>query len=55
MHGQKKRRKRTMGGSIAVDENGLRWSLLSEPQKTRAEGYRGLRISVWLTMNSIEN
>jgi hypothetical protein len=46
MHGQKKRRKRTMGGLLAVDGNNLIWSLVSEPQWTTEDGYIGLRISV---------
>ena len=46
MHGQKKRRKRTMGGLLAVDGNNLMWSLMSEPQWTTEDGYIGLRISV---------
>jgi hypothetical protein len=46
MHGQKKRRKRTMEGLLAVDGNRLMWSLLSEPQWTSEGGYIGLRISV---------
>ena len=46
MHGQKKRRKRTMEGLLAVDGNKLMWSLLSEPQWTTEGGYIGLRISV---------
>jgi hypothetical protein len=46
MHGQKKRRKRTMEGLIAVDGNSLKWRLVSEPQWTSEDGYIGLRISV---------
>jgi hypothetical protein len=46
MHGQKKRRKRTLGGLLAVDGNKLMWSLMSEPQWTTEDGYIGLRISV---------
>jgi hypothetical protein len=46
MHGQKKRRKRTMDGLIAVDGNNLKWSLVSEPQWSTEDGYIGLRISV---------
>lgn len=46
MHGQKKRRKRTRDGLIAVEGSRLRWELLSEPQWTSEDGYRGLRISV---------
>ena len=45
MHGQKKRRKRTMGGLLAIDGNNLMWSLMSEPQWTTEDGYIGLRIS----------
>ena len=48
MHGQKKRRKRTMEGLLAVDGNKLMWSLLSEPQWSTEGGYIGLRISVQL-------
>jgi hypothetical protein len=46
MHGQKKRRKRTMGGLIVVDGHSLKWSLLSEPQSTTEHGLMGLRITV---------
>jgi hypothetical protein len=46
MHGQKKRRKRTKDGLIEVADSKLRWELLSEPQWTSEDGYRGLRISV---------
>ncbi|MFY9644941.1 MAG: hypothetical protein WAK29_07165 [Terriglobales bacterium] len=46
MHGQKKRRKRTMDGLLAVDGNKLMWSLMSEPQWSTEGGYIGLRISV---------
>jgi len=46
MHGQKKRRKRSLDGTIAVDGARLTWKLLSEPQWTTEDGYRGLRISV---------
>jgi len=46
MHGQKKRRKRTMEGLLAVDGNKLLWSRMSEPQWTTEDGYIGLRISV---------
>lgn len=45
-HGQKKRRKRSLDGSIAVDGIRLSWRLLSEPQWTSEDGYRGLRLSV---------
>ncbi len=46
MHGQKKRRKRTMGGLIVLDDLKLKWSLLSEPQRSSEHGLIGLRISV---------
>jgi hypothetical protein len=46
MHGQKKRRKRTMEGLLSVDGNKLMWSLVSEPQWTSEDGYIGLCISV---------
>jgi hypothetical protein len=46
MHGQKKRRKRTMGGPIIVDDHKLKWSLLSEPQCSSEHGLIGLRITV---------
>jgi hypothetical protein len=45
-HGQKKRRKRSLEGLIAVDGRNLHWKLLSEPQWTTEDGYRGLRISI---------
>src|SRR6266699_3123657 len=46
MHGQKKRRKRSIDGSITVDGVSLYWRLLSEPQWTSEHGYKGLCISV---------
>jgi hypothetical protein len=46
MHGQKKRRKRSLDGSITVDGVSLYWRLLSEPQWTSEHGYKGLCISV---------
>jgi len=46
MHGQKKRRKRTLNGVLTVEEFCLAWELLSEPQWTTEDGLRGLRISV---------
>ena len=45
MHGQKKRRKRTLDGFIEIDGAALRWELLSEPQWT-SEGSKGLCFSV---------
>jgi hypothetical protein len=46
VHGQKKRRKRSLEASIAVDGVKLFWRLLSEPQWTTEHGYKGLCISV---------
>jgi hypothetical protein len=46
MHGQKKRRKRSLEGSIEVAGFDLCWQLLSEPQKSTEHGYKGLCISV---------
>jgi hypothetical protein len=46
MHGQKKRRKRSMEGLIEVDGINLCWILLSEPQWTTEHGFKGLCISV---------
>jgi hypothetical protein len=46
MHGQKKRRKRSIDGLIVVDGICLSWHVLTEPQWTTEDGYRGLRISV---------
>ena len=45
MHGQKKRRKRSLDGLIQVDGHDLAWTLLSEPQWT-TEGPMGLRVRV---------
>jgi hypothetical protein len=46
MHGQKKRRKRSLDGLIAVNGVRLSWRLLSEPLWTSEHGYKGLCISV---------
>jgi hypothetical protein len=46
MHGQKKRRKRTLEGSIVIDETRLHWTLVSEPQWVSGHGFKGLCISV---------
>jgi len=46
MHGQKKRRKRTMEGLIVVDGSSLKWQLVSEPMWSSEDGCIGLRISV---------
>ena len=46
MHGQKKRRKRTLDGSIPVDGMTLSWNLLSEPLWSTEHGYVGLRVGV---------
>ena len=54
MHGQKKRRKRTIEGSTTLDGNKLEWELLSEPQySNNGEGQRiGMRIGVHLAQAS---
>jgi hypothetical protein len=44
--GQKRWRKRSLEGLIAVNGVRLLWRLLSEPQQTREHGYKGLCISV---------
>lgn len=46
MHGQKQRRKRFREGLIAIDRFSLYWRLISEPQWTTEDGYKGLCISV---------
>ena len=46
MHGQKKRRKRTLAGTIEVEGTDLIWQLISEPQYSKEHGYQGLSISV---------
>ena len=46
MHGQKKRRKRTADGLIELEGTRLKWELVSEPQITTEDGYKGLCISV---------
>ena len=47
MHGQKKRRKRTLEGTAKVDGMALIWALVSEPQWSNSgDGYKGLCISV---------
>lgn len=50
MHGQKKRRKRTIEGATTLDGHKLEWQLLSEPQySNNGEGQRiGMRIGVRL-------
>lgn len=45
MHGQKKRRKRSLQGEFEIDGAKLFWRLISEPQLT-SDGYRGVCISV---------
>ncbi len=47
MHGQKKRRKRTLGQTIRLAAEDYSWTLLSEPQWS-TEGALGLRVSVRL-------
>jgi hypothetical protein len=46
MHGQKRRRKRTMDGSIEIDGVKLHWRLLSEPLLSTEHQYKGLCIAV---------
>lgn len=47
MHGQKKRRKRTLEGTTTIDGTALVWELASEPQWSNSgDGYIGLCISV---------
>jgi hypothetical protein len=45
MHGQKKRRKRSIGGTVEIDGLKLQWELVSEPQWT-TDGPKGLCVSV---------
>ena len=47
MHGQKKRRKRTLEGAIDIDGISLGWELISEPLWSSEHGYKGLCIRVW--------
>ena len=47
MHGQKKRRKRSIEGTASLDQLSLVWELESEPQWSNSgSGYKGLCISV---------
>jgi hypothetical protein len=46
MHGQKKRRKRSLDGLIEVNGVRLSWQLLTEPLWASEHGYKGLCISV---------
>ena len=46
MHGQKKRRKRSLDGVVVIEGASLLWELLSEPQWTTEDGYKGMRVSV---------
>lgn len=46
MHGQKKRRSRTLEGSIALGEVVLDWHLTSEPLWSTDHGHKGACISV---------
>ena len=46
VHGQKKRRKRTLEGSFALGETILDWRLTSEPLWSASHGYKGACISV---------
>ena len=51
MHGQKKRRKRSMTGTFEIDGLTLVWELMSEPQWT-TEGAKGLCVCVRLSQGS---
>lgn len=51
MHGQKKRRKRSLTGKIEIEGQNLCWELVSEPQST-TDGRVGLRISVRLAQGA---
>ena len=46
MHGQKKRRKRSLTGTVTVDGFDLCWELRSEPQYSTEHGYEGVSIEV---------
>lgn len=47
MHGQKKRRKRSLEGTASFDGVSLIWELVSEPQWSNSgHGFKGLCISV---------
>lgn len=48
MHGQKKRRKRSVFGEFEIDGLHLAWELVSEPQWT-TDGPKGLCVSVRLS------
>ena len=50
MHGQKKRRKRTIDGALVVDGAEMQWKLLSEPQWSNSgDGHIGMCIGVQVT------
>ena len=46
MHGQKKRRKRTVEGNVEIDDISMTWTLVSEPQWSNSGGYKGMCVSV---------
>ena len=46
MHGQKKRRKRSITADVEIDGFKFYWELRSEPQASSAHGYEGLSIAV---------
>jgi hypothetical protein len=48
MQNHKKKRKRSMSGTVTLDGFDLRWELHSEPQFTTEHGYKGLCISAQL-------
>ena len=51
MHGQKKRRKRSLSGDFEIDGLHLVWELVSEPQST-TDGPKGLCVSVRLAQGA---
>jgi len=48
MHSQKKKRKRSVSGTVTIDGFDLRWELHSEPQFTTEHGHKGLCICAQL-------
>ena len=47
MHGQKKRRKRTISGAADVPAGRFEWQLMSEPQWSNSgDGYKGMCVCV---------
>jgi hypothetical protein len=54
MHGQKKRRKRSLEGILVIDGASLSWQLISEPLWSSEGGYKGMCISVRADANHRE-